>query len=133
MLRLFTRVTLGAVGKEEGDDNTTAGANFADKDNQEIPNESNPDEFALHHFHQHDNDEAAAIIVNDIHLAPELHQPKDDSSEETESEIEEVSADLRENLLVNRRHKRNNYTVSFLLFSSLFKVFFVVKNVFPSF
>jgi F-box/leucine-rich repeat protein 2/20 len=129
MLRLFNRVTLGAVGKD-GNTSTAsaAAANLADEDNQEILNESNPDEFALHHFN---NVEAAtvagggAIIVNDIDLDPEQYHhcinkeeendEEEESSEDSESEIEEVSADLRENLLVNRRHKRNNYTNRVLL------------------
>uniref|UniRef100_A0AC35GLI2 Uncharacterized protein n=1 Tax=Panagrolaimus sp. PS1159 TaxID=55785 RepID=A0AC35GLI2_9BILA len=105
MLRLFTRVTLGA------------GAAVAAILPPQPP-----------------TIEGNIFVVNDIDLAPESQQynnsryysnkekeqPQqreeeelDESSEETESEIEEVSADLRENLLVNRRHKKNNYTVSF--------------------
>uniref|UniRef100_A0AC34GSF3 Uncharacterized protein n=1 Tax=Panagrolaimus sp. ES5 TaxID=591445 RepID=A0AC34GSF3_9BILA len=139
MLRLFTRVTLGAVGKD-GNNTAASSSNFAgNEDNQEILNNgSNPDDFALHHFNNVEEADAAValstaegaaiIVVNDLDLAPEQHynqhhrytnkekelnkedEEVEESSEETESEIEELGADLRENLLVNRRHKKNNYT-----------------------
>uniref|UniRef100_A0A7E4W347 F-box domain-containing protein n=1 Tax=Panagrellus redivivus TaxID=6233 RepID=A0A7E4W347_PANRE len=97
MLRLLTRVTLGATAR----DGDLAAENQADNDAPLHDDEG--DDLNLHHFEAPDHPQIGAI-----HESDHDHDIYDDSSTDIESESEDV--DLRENLLTTRHHHRSRHS-----------------------
>ena len=101
MLRFFNRLTLGA-GNREGNISIE---NLAEEVNQGLPVEQ--DEF-LEAVQQN-----LEVVINDSDLenAQANHHF---SGSDSETEIDESDSDIRDNLLVIRNHRKNNYTVRYL-------------------
>ena len=98
MLRFFNRLTLGA-GNREGNISIE---NLAEEINQALPVEQ--DEFLGA------GQQNPEVVINDSDL--ENSQVNHYISEsDSETEIDESDSDLRDNLLVIRHHRKNNYTV----------------------
>lgn len=110
MLRIFTRVTLGASGNREGDNSAE---NIAE---EEYPAEDNQEVLALDQFHQDNNPD---LVINDIDLENNLIQESD-----TDSESEVFDSNLQDNLLVTRKQRKNGYNVCFNLKNNELKEFF---------
>lgn len=103
MWRLLNRVTLGAGNQE----NNVSAENLSAEVNQGLPVEQE-ESFALNQF---DNNLNQQVNVNNFELN-NIKTNNCDSDFESESDIEEVDSDLRDNLLITRKYRKNGYTVS---------------------